>query len=267
MNNEKSVACSSIIESLEQLSPSFYAESWDNVGLLAGRREKQVQKICIALDATDEVIGEAAAKGADMLLTHHPLIFSALKKVNTDDFVGRRIVKLLQNDISYYSMHTNFDVMGMADAAADEMRLKERQVLDITYEDEISKEGIGRYGKLPRAMKLEECASYVKEVFHLESVKVYGDPGRMVECIAISPGSGKSMIKHAVAAGAEALVTGDIEHHEGLDAMAQGLMIIDAGHYGIEKIFVPYMVEYLKREFPRLEISAAKEKNPFWVMA
>lgn len=266
MNKEESIACSIIMESLEQLSPSSYAESWDNVGLLAGRRDKPVQKLCIALDATDEVIEEAAAKGADMLLTHHPLIFSAVKRVNTDDFIGRRIVKLLQSDISYYAMHTNFDVMGMADAAADEMGLQERQVLDITYEDEISKEGIGRYGKLPRVMTLEECASYVKKVFHLESVKVYGEPESVVECVAISPGSGKSMIKYAAAAGAEALVTGDIGHHEGLDAMAQGLMIIDAGHYGIEKIFVPYMAEYLKREFPRLEIFAAKEKNPFWVM-
>ena len=266
MNNETSVACSIIMESLEQLSAPSFAESWDNVGLLAGRRDKMVHKICIALDATDEVIEEAAAKGADLLLTHHPLIFSAIKRVNTDDFTGRRIVKLLQSDISYYAMHTNFDVMGMADAAADEMRLKERQVLDITYEDEISKEGIGRYGKLPQVMTLEECASYVKEIFHLESVKIYGEPDCAVECAAISPGSGKSMIKPAVAVGAEVLVTGDIEHHEGLDAMAQGLMIIDAGHYGIEKIFVPYMTEYLKREFPRLEVFAAKEKNPFWVM-
>lgn len=258
--------CGIIIESLEQLSSPMFAESWDNVGLLAGRRDKEVRKICLALDATDEVVEEAVRGGADMLVTHHPLIFSAMKKINTDDFIGRRIVQLLQADISYYAMHTNFDVMGMADAAADEIRLKERQVLSITYEDEISKEGIGRYGKLPQVMTLEECASYVKQVFGLESVKIYGDANSAVECAAISPGSGKSMIKDAVAAGAEVLITGDIEHHEGLDAVAQGLLIIDAGHYGIEKIFVPYMLEYIKREFPQLEVFAAKEKNPFWIM-
>ncbi len=258
--------CGIIIESLEQLSSPMFAESWDNVGLLAGRRDKEVRKICLALDATDEVVEEAVRSGADMLVTHHPLIFSAMKKINTDDFIGRRIVQLLQADISYYAMHTNFDVMGMADAAADEIRLKERQVLSITYEDEISKEGIGRYGKLPQVMTLEECASYVKQVFGLESVKIYGDANSAVECAAISPGSGKSMIKDAVAAGAEVLITGDIEHHEGLDAVAQGLLIIDAGHYGIEKIFVPYMLEYIKREFPQLEVFAAKEKNPFWIM-
>lgn len=258
--------CEEIIESLECLSPSSFAESWDNVGLLTGRRDKEVNKVCIALDATDEVIEEAVRVGADMLLTHHPLIFSPLKKIDADDFIGRRIIKLIQNDISYYAMHTNFDIMGMADAAADEIGLKERKVLEVTYEDDISKEGIGRYGRLGQVMTLEECASFVKQVFKLENVKIYGEPNTAVEWAAVSPGSGKSMIKPAVLMGAEVLITGDIEHHEGLDAMAQGLSIIDAGHYGLEKIFIPYMKEYIRRELPCLAVVAAKEENPFWIL-
>lgn len=260
------IRCEEIIESLERLSPSSFAEDYDNVGLLAGRGDKEVHNIYIALDATDAVIEEAVRVGADMLLTHHPLIFKPLKKINTDDFIGRRIVKLIQNDISYYAMHTNFDVMGMADAAADEIRLKDRQVLHITYEDEIAKEGIGRYGRLPQIMTLEECASYVKQMFKLESIQIYGDPGAAIEWAAISPGSGKSMIEPAVSLGAEVLITGDIEHHEGLDAVSQGLAIIDAGHYGLEKIFIPYIQEYIKREFPHIKTDAARDKNPFWIM-
>ena len=182
MGNGKSVECSTVIKSLEQLCSPAFAESWDNVGLLAGRKEKEVQKICIAVDAVESVIEEAVRKGADMLLTHHPLIFSGMKRIT--------------NDISYYAMHTNFDVMGMADAAADELRLKDRHVLSITYEDEISKEGIGRYGMLPQVMTLEECASYVKEVFGLESVKIYGERDIAIECAAISPGSGKPVRKY-----------------------------------------------------------------------
>ncbi len=258
--------CDKIIESLERLSPSSFAESWDNVGLLAGRTDKEVSRLCIALDATDEVIDEAVRVGADMLLTHHPLIFSPMKKVTAEDFIGRRLIKLLQNDISYYAMHTNFDVMGMADAAADELGLKDRQVLDIAYEDEIAKEGLGRYGRLIQIMTLEECASFVKETFELEHVKIYGEPDTPIEWAAVSPGSGKTMIKPAVSAGAEVLITGDIEHHEGLDAMAQGLAIIDAGHFGLEKIFIPYMKEYIRRELPQLTVFAAKEKNPFWIL-
>lgn len=266
MKNNSYVKCSEIIESMERLSSPQYAESWDNVGLLTGRKEKEIGKICIALDAADTVVEEAVRSGADMLLTHHPIFLSPLKKVNDDDFIARRVVRLLQNDICCYAMHTNFDVMGMADAAADEICLKDRQVLRITFEDEIAKEGIGRYGRLKQVMTLEECASYVKQVFGLESVKIYGDAGTVVECAAISPGSGKSMIDPAVKAGAEVLITGDIDHHEGLNATAQGLAIIDAGHYGLEKIFVPYMLEYIKREFPQLSVFSAKEKNPYWIM-
>lgn len=258
--------CEKIMQCLEDLWPVTFAESWDNVGLLVGRKDKVVESVMLCVDVTARVIDEAISEKVDMIISHHPAIFSGMKRITDDTILGSKMIDLIRNDICVYAMHTNFDVMGMADAAADEIRLKERQVLSITYEDEISKEGIGRYGKLPQVMTLEECASFVKQVFQLESVKIYGDAGSAVECAAISPGSGKSMIKPAIAAGAEVLITGDIEHHEGIDAVAQGLMIIDAGHYGIEKLFVPYMMEYIKREFPQMEVFAAKEKNPFWVM-
>ena len=91
--------CSEIIEKLEALSPASFAEEWDNVGLLAGRRDKEVHTIYIALDATDEVIKEAVHLGADLLLTHHPLIFKKMSRITTEDFIGRRLVELLRKDI------------------------------------------------------------------------------------------------------------------------------------------------------------------------
>lgn len=258
--------CSEIIEKLETLSPKSYAEDWDNIGLLAGRRDKEVETIYIALDATDEVIADAVRVGADMLLTHHPLIFKKLSRVNTDDFIGRRIVELIKNDISYYAMHTNFDVMGMADAAADELGLKERKVLNVTYEDEISKEGCGRVGRLSKHMSLEALARLVKTNFHVPNVRVFGDFGDIVEIAAVMPGSGGSYIKDALSAGADVMITGDIDHHEGIDAVAQGLTVIDAGHYGIEKLFIPYMEEFMKRELPKLRIYRAEFCEPFVVI-
>ena len=258
--------CSEVIEKLEMLSPRSFAESWDNVGLLAGRYEKEIRTVMIALDATDEVVEEAVRKGVDLLLTHHPLIFSARKSINNGDFIGRRLVTMLQHDMCYYAMHTNFDVMGMADAAADEIGLLDRQVLDITYEDDIAREGIGRFGRLPKAMTLENCGEQIKHIFGLESVKIFGSGERIVGKAAICPGSGKSVIEKAVQMGADVLITGDIDHHAGIDAMAMGISIIDAGHYGLEKIFVPYMEEFLKRECKTLEVLRAREKNPFWVL-
>lgn len=258
--------CSEIIEKLETLSPKAYAEDWDNIGLLAGRRDKEVESVYIALDATDEVIEEAVRVGADMLLTHHPLIFKKISRVNTDDFIGRRVYELIKNDISYYAMHTNFDVMGMADAAADELGLKDREVLNVTFEDEISKEGCGRVGRLSKRMSLEELAGLVKKNFQVPSVRVFGDLGDIVETAAVMPGSGGSYIRDAISAGADVMITGDIDHHEGIDAVAQGLTVIDAGHYGIEKLFIPYMEEFIKRELPKLRIYRAEFCEPFVVI-
>ena len=258
--------CALICESLEELSPKRFALSFDNVGLLVGRYDKDVKTIYIALDATDEVIDAAIECEADMLITHHPMIFSAIKSVRADDFIGRRILKLAKYDISYYAMHTNFDVMGMADAAADEIDLIERDVLQVTYEDEIGAEGIGRIGRLREEMSLIELCDFVKERFMLDTVKVFGDPDRLCNICAISPGSGKSMIKYAIEKGADVIITGDIDHHEGIDSVAQGLCVIDAGHFGIEKIFVPYMEEFIRREMPEIKVYTHELTSPFMVL-
>ena len=258
--------CKKVIEILEKQSPKSYACDWDNVGLLVGREDKEIQKIYIALDATDEAIEEAIANGADMLLTHHPMIFKGMKRVTQEDFIGRRIIRLIQNDMVYYAMHTNFDVMGMADLAADYLGISDTRVLEITSVSETGEEGIGRYGSLKKEMTVRECCEEVKQAFSLENVKVFGDLERKVKTAAISPGSGRSVISNAVHAGVDVLITGDIDHHEGIDAVAKKLTVIDAGHYGVEHIFIPYMEQYLKREAKELEIAVQPLTFPFQII-
>lgn len=258
--------CKKVIELLEKQSPKSYACDWDNVGLLVGRKDKEIQKIYIALDATDEAIEEAIANGADMLLTHHPMIFKGMKRVTQEDFIGRRIIRLIQNDMVYYAMHTNFDVMGMADLAADYLGISDTRVLEITSVSETGEEGIGRYGSLKKEMTVRECCEEVKQAFSLENVKVFGDLERKVKTAAISPGSGKSVISNALQAGVDVLITGDIDHHEGIDAVAQNMTVIDAGHYGVEHIFIPYMEQYLKREAKELEIAVQPLTFPFQII-
>lgn len=258
--------CSEVVACLERIAPRCFAEKWDNVGLLVGREDKEIKKILLALDPTSEVVDEAAAWGADLLITHHPLIFSGIKSVTTSDFIGKRVFNLVFQDVCYYAMHTNFDVMGMADAVADLLELEKCQVLDVTFQDEISKEGIGRMGELSRTMSLEECAKYVKDRCKLSGVKVFGNPEQLIDMVALIPGSGKSYIDLAVKKGAQVVITGDIDHHNGLDAVERGLAVIDAGHYGLEKIFTSYMEEVLKRELPNIQIKRAVEKEPFWMV-
>ena len=258
--------CKKVIELLEKQSPKSYACDWDNVGLLVGREDKEIQKIYIALDATDEAIEEAIANGADMLLTHHPMIFKGMKRVTQEDFIGRRVIRLIQNDMVYYAMHTNFDVMGMADLAADYLGISDTRVLEITSVSETGEEGIGRYGSLKKEMTVRECCEDIKQAFSLENVKVFGDLERKVKTAAISPGSGKSVISNALQAGVDVLITGDIDHHEGIDAVAQNMTVIDAGHYGVEHIFIPYMEQYLKREAKELEIAVQPLTFPFQII-
>ena len=248
---------------LEELSPEKFALSYDNVGLLAGRSDRDVSRVFIAVDATDAVVDDAIRAEVDLLLTHHPLIFHGLKHVTDEDFTGRRILKLIENQISLIAMHTNFDVMGMADAAADELGLGNREVLDVTWEDDLAREGIGRVGCLSREMTLLECAELVKGVFHIDAVRLFGEQNRRIRIAAVCPGSGKSVVETAIAAGADVLITGDIDHHTGIDAVAQGLSIIDAGHYGLEKLFIPYMKDVFRRQMPGVEVIAAVEQEPF----
>lgn len=258
--------CREIMQILEEQSPVSYACDWDNVGLLVGDPQKEVKRIYIALDATDQVIEEAAAMEADLLLTHHPMIFRGIKKISADDFTGRRIIKLIQNDMAYYAMHTNFDVMGMADLSAAMLGLEDCRVLDVTCVSEEKEEGIGRVGKLMQPMTLKRCAEFVEAAFSLEQVKVFGEPEKVITKAAVSPGSGKSEIGNAIAAQADVLITGDIDHHDGIDAVAQGLCIIDAGHYGLEHIFVNYMKDYLEKRCSGIEVSVQQLTFPFWVI-
>ena len=258
--------CKEIVQVIEAAYPREAALDFDNVGLLVGRAEKEVKRVYIALDATDAVIDRAVEAGADMLITHHPLIFSPLKKVTDEDFVSRRVVKLIQNDISYYAMHTNYDVLGMAELAEKILGIRDSEVLDITMEKDGKQEGIGRIGELEKPMTLEECCVYVKHKLNLGSLKVFGDMQAEVSRLAISPGSGKTAIAAAIAKGADVLVTGDIGHHDGLDAVEQGLAVIDAGHYGTEYIFIDDMRRFLEDKLPVLDVITTPVIHPFQVI-
>ncbi|KIR01962.1 UPF0135 protein Bsu YqfO [Lachnospiraceae bacterium TWA4] len=255
-----------LINYLEKLIPPTCASDWDNVGLLAGRYNKEVNKVYVALDATDEVIVDAVRRGCDFLLTHHPLIFKPIKRITEDDFIGRRLLTLIGNDISYYAMHTNFDAApnGMADLAAILLGLQYGTPMEVMSDELETPWGIGKVGNLEQVCTLADLCQRVKQRFQLETLNVYPARGfeNPVRRVAICPGSGRSMIDAALKSGAEVLITGDIGHHEGIDAQAQGLTIIDGGHFGLEKIFIPVMANQIKEVFPKLEVYTASAKSP-----
>ena len=258
--------CKEIIELLERDYPKDCAEDWDNVGLLAGSADTEVKDILVALDATDEVVEQALGQGVQLLVTHHPLIFGSIKQINDDSLVGRRLLKLLGSRTAYYALHTNFDIRGMAKLNEEQIGLVNTTVLFETGEDEGIPEGIGRVGELKCEMSYMQLAVHVKKALGIDSVRCYGADIQKIKRVAISGGAGRSVVDCALKSGAQVLITGDIDYHTGIDAAAEGLNIIDAGHFGTEHVFMDYMMAKLKKLLPDCNIIKAEQKPPFVVV-
>lgn len=243
--------CKELMNILDELAPKRMACEWDNPGLLVGRQDKEVKKILLTVDVDDKTVETAVKEHVDMIVSHHPLIFRAMKHVTDEDFIGRRVVTMIQSDISYFAIHTNYDCVpgGMADVVAERLGIVFGAPLEEMGEENGIAYGIGKVGVLEAPMNGRALAKKVKEEFGLPYVTVYGSElweTEPVKVAATCPGAGGSTIKAAIEKGAQVLVTGDIGHHDGIDAEAQGLMIIDAGHYGLEYVFMDQVEAYLK---------------------
>lgn len=202
------------------------AMDFDNPGLLVGDAQEQVKGALIALDVTDNVIEEAISRGANLIVTHHPVIFHPMKRVTSDTLVW----KLIRAGISVISAHTNLDIAdgGVNDILAARLALKETTKLP--------PEQMVRVGTLERGMTPPELAYYVKQMLEANAVR-YCDGGRSIERVAVCGGSGGSFLADVAASGCQAYVTGDVKHDVMLDAVRLGVTLIDAGHFGTE-IFV-----------------------------
>ncbi len=285
-----------IVTLIEETYPTNAARSWDHVGLLLGSMDWNVYTIYVALDATDEVLEHAMAVGADLIITHHPVIFGERDRVTGEDFVGRKLLTMAEHKIACYAMHTNYDAYRMGALADRALGLKETEVLEVLRdvpvppayvktvellsesgggEEKRFEYGFGTVGNLEEPVSLYSYAKRVKECLGIASVKVFGNPHRNIRRIAVLPGSGKSEIDVAVEKGADVLITGDIDHHSGIDALQKGIALIDAGHYGIEHLFIEDMKHWLLRETAAMEGNLAlapvtvyteDKKEPFWVL-
>lgn len=198
-----------------------------------------------------------------MIVTHHPLLFHPPKAIRADEYLGSRIIRLIENRISLIALHTNFDICVMADLASRKLGLANPQVLEVTGERDGKPEGLGQFGLLPREMTLKRLAEYVKERLGLDFVTITGDGEAQVQKAAISTGAGKSGIPACLENGVQVLITGDVDHHTAVDALEMGLFLIDAGHFGTEKMFAEYMAGYFKKEIPEVEAYIGQMEPPF----
>ncbi|MGI6499671.1 MAG: Nif3-like dinuclear metal center hexameric protein [Anaerostipes sp.] len=257
--------CSEVIQCLEERTPHSFAMEWDNVGLLVGRVESEIHKILVTLDVTKEAVTMAVEQGVDMIVSHHPILFSSVKSVTDQDFLGNKIVTLIEHGISCFAMHTNYDVCQMADLADQYFQMTDTIPLEVTYDMNGEQKGIGSVAHLAEPISLSACAKKVKDAFGLKEVLLFGKEEQMVQRIAMSPGSGRHMIEEALKANADVLITGDIGHHEGLDALDMGISVIEAGHHGLEQIFISDVADYLKKHCKNCEIISLNPGIPYQV--
>ena len=260
--------CRKLIDLLEMEVPLETAESWDNPGFLVGDKEKEIKKVLVVLDITNEVVEYAIKEQVDFILAHHPVIFSKISRCTSDDFLQNKLLKLISHGICAYGMHTCYDVCRMGDRMVERLGLNNLcgPVEDSASGNEKAQgKGIGIKAYIEGDVTVGEYAKKVKEAFSLESVMVFGDSNTKISKIAIVPGSGRSMISTAKQTGADVFLTGDIGHHEGLDAIDMGMCVIDAGHYGLEHVFIDDMKQFLCDQTENLEVITYKAGSPYKV--
>ena len=225
-----------ILDILEGVAPARLAETWDNPGLQVGGREAPVSRILISLDPTLDAVREASRRGSQLLITHHPLIFKPISSIEPTRYPGDVLHEAIRRGVALVCAHTNLDAArgGVNDLLAGLLDLQGLSVLE-GPDGPAGEEGIGRIGALRRPLALEAFVREVKRALEAPLVGVVGPGERTIRRAAVVGGSGGGLIEAAARRGADALVTGDVGHHDALSALTLGIAVVDAGHFHTER--------------------------------
>ena len=250
-----------IVSVLEDFAPLSIQEDWDNSGLIVGSAEQEINGVLIGFDCTPDLVDEAVACGAGMIVTHHPLIFGGLKRISPDDPTGLTIIKAVSSGIAIYAAHTTADkvIEGVSGAMARRLRLKDIKVLD----EENDNVGLGAVGELENPMDSKVFIEYVKECFHLSVARCSRPIDVPVKRVAMCGGSGSSLIGKAMEAGAQAYICGDISYHHFFTP--KNFMLIDIGHFEGEVEICQVLFSLLRKKFPTFAVrtsSKLESANP-----
>lgn len=246
-----------VYDIINAVAPFDTAMTFDNVGLLVGDANAEVNRALIALDITPQVVEEAAGMNANLIISHHPVIFDPIRSLNARDVP----YLLAKNNIAALCCHTNLDlspVIGVNVALASAIGL-----VNVKVEDVFGEECVLFSGELGTAMEPEDFAKMVS--IHLNAKAVRLIPGnRPIKKLFLCSGAGGEYVKFAAMRGADGYLTGEMKHHEAIEAARSGLSCVVAGHYETEKPFGEFLASYLKKRFPDTAFLQSKaEKNPF----
>ena len=248
-----------ILSYLETLAPRSMKMDWDNVGLLCGGKNRPVTKVLVALDPFEGVCKEAAQWGAELILTHHPLIFSPLKSVTDETAIGRAVQLLCSAGISAINAHTNLDCApgGVNDCLAQTLGLSDVQVIAPSGVDELGRPwGLLRQGTV-EAQLLSDFLPKVKSALNCEGLR-YVNGGKPVHRVAVGGGACASELLDAVNAGCDTFVTADVKYNQFWDAKDLGLNLIDAGHFPTENPVTALLAEKIAAQFPEITVKISE---------
>jgi dinuclear metal center YbgI/SA1388 family protein len=255
-----------LLSILNEISPESLAEPWDHSGIQINPGKARITRIMVCLDVTNAIIDEAVNNNIELIISHHPLIFNPIYKIDNNNFMESLIIRLIQANIGVYAMHTSFDKVekGNNDYLADLLGLKE---LEILIPEESNKTmGLGRIGKLMPARTLGELIDALHRILTIKTpVSYVGNKHALITKVALCTGAGGNYIKLAAERGCDVLITGDVGYHDALLAAGIGLSVIDGGHYYTEQLFIENVACRLNAELEnKVEILASKlDQNPF----
>lgn len=244
---------------MNTLAPLHMKMDWDNVGLLCGDPADEVTKVLIALDPFAHVCREAVEAGAQLLITHHPLIFHPVKALVEEPGTNRCVRLLCKNGISAISAHTNLDRApgGVNDVLAEVLGLSNVSVVDPAGVDEKGNEwGLLHQGQVPE-QSLESFLATVKDALHCDHIR-YVSGGKPVKNVCVGGGGCAGMVREAVAAGCDTFVAGDGKYNDFWDAVDLGLNLIDAGHFHTENPVCYYLAKKIGEKFPEIQVEISK---------
>lgn len=240
-----------IIEILEKEFPTENACEWDNVGLLVGDRDREVKKVLVTLDVNSFTLKEAILCSADLILSHHPILFSPASKITADTKEGELILKAIENKISIYSAHTNCDV------APNGINAQLAELFGLLDAVPLEESGLGRIGNLSKDISFDAFVEKVKEILKTPHVRVCGDIKTKVRRVAIGSGACADSVPRAIESGADVMITGDIKYHQALTFAEDGITVIDAGHFPTEAVVCDIFETLLKA----IDIEVIKSKS------
>jgi len=254
---------------LNQFAPVSLAEDWDNVGLLIGNDANQASAVITCLTLTPDVASEAIRGKAQLIVSHHPILFRAVQRMTTQTWEGRMLIALIEARISVYCPHTGYDSArdGINQQLAELFDLSDITALrpqpagDGVDQIELKELGAGRRGSLPSATTLEDFNQQVKRRLGIDSVQYVGEPAARIERVGIACGSAAEFLPDAHEQDCQVLLTGEARFHACLEAETLGIALVLAGHYASERPAMERLAEILAGEFPNLTVWASESES------